>query len=201
MWHWWVLGALAQNAEPNRVEEQTLEALLAYKQQRLVWGSQVVVGTSYVPTGNTYIGSPYAVRSQSVYSGSGRSYSSDAFARLVGDEEMLTQLKRKRTRDRGLAVGIVVIGAAVTTTGGLAIAANDPVDNSVNIRAGVTMVSLGSLVAALGLLPGIGVTRRRSISAVYEPNEVDAWMGRYNAELAKELGLSREQVLKLELEE
>jgi hypothetical protein len=175
-------------------EAAPLADLTAYQSRRLYTGTLEHMTVSTY--GNTF--SVNSMQNWTVYQNS-RAVRPREFATMVGDQATLDELARKRTTVAAVSVVSSLVGIG-TLVGGIAMIGDENVENDL---AGMLVAGIGGGVGlSIGIALPWGVSvRRQWVASVYESDEAQRWIDRYNGALREELELSEDDVRDIEIGE
>ncbi len=199
-----VIGGVPEDTAPNAA------ALLEYKRRHLSRAKlNYVSGTTGTTLAQSWI----------VAQGNVTPLSATDFSEMVGDERMVVRLKEQRQTAGvmslavGLAsTGLIIGGIVMLDKSNEAMAAHydldleDPGYHSTRDEAdaymakGMALLLPGTIVINFSwMIPIFTIPKQRMPANYYTPDEAQAIIDRYNAELREELGLTQEDVLLIDM--
>jgi len=139
-----------------------------------------------------------------VQDGGGAPFSARTFAERLGDTEVVEKMHKRRVG--ATITGFAFLGAGIGMfVGGMAILdaeinGDDGSDSSGGVIGGTVVFSSGIVFMCLAPGPlGTENARQRYLANYYTPERADELIREHNEAIGEELGLSREDILQLDL--
>ena len=135
--------------------------------------------------------------------GGGAPYSAFTFAERIGDQGTLDLMRKRRIAGTIIGFGFLGAGAGMFA-GGMAVLAREigaSGDNDGAIVGGTVLFTTGFVFMLMAPGPRASAVGRQSYMAhYYTPEQADELIREHNEALGEELGLSREDVIQLDLQ-